>query len=358
MDYEINLASLGTKKSELENMTSKIDNIKTEYDSSYIKQSSSTEISSLITKTTDSIDRLQKAYKNTKSWLDRYVNEFTQLENNLSSFSSSNLKSPKVFQGEFMDIFSKVTIPKLKSDYLSSEELLKTLTYGSFTEQRFVASNGAVIDYYIYLPKYETEVDNLPVMIYMHGGSAHGNGKSGLLSHGLSKAVATKQVTPSGIVIIPYIRNFEGDNIQVGIRELADNVVSTYNADPNRISISGHSYGAITAYRAVNANPGYFSAVVPISGWDKVTEAFNGVKVWAFHGSEDNRGGGSHTTYPGALNAVSQINAIGGTALMHTFQGAGHGWVQDYTYEQTYESPDGKEESVLEWAFRQDKTKI
>ena len=352
MDYEIDLSALESKKSDLENMTSTIQNIKNDYNSSYIKQSSSSEIKSLISKTTQSIERLEKGYKNSKSWFDRYVNEI-----NLSSFSSKTLTSPKTFTGEFMDIFSKVTIPKLKTDYLNSEALLSTLTYGSFTEHTFTASNGVKIDYYLYLPQYETDVDNLPVMIYMHGGSSHGNSKSGLLSHGLSKVVANKEVTPSGIVIIPFIRNFEGDNIQVGIRELADDVVQTYNADPNRVAIGGHSYGAITAYRAVNANPGYFSAVVPISGWGQVTDAFNGVKVWAFHGSEDNRGGGSQTTYPGALNAVNQINAIGGTALMHTFQGAGHGNVQDYTYSGVYTSPDDEEETVLEWVFRQDKSK-
>ena len=43
---------------------------------------------------------------------------------------------------------------------------------------------------------------------------------------------------------------------------------------------------------------------------------------------------------------------------MHTFQGAGHGWVQNYTFEQEYTSPDGEEETVLEWASHQDRRKV
>ena len=115
MDYEINLTSLDSKKIELEGMTLTIQEIKSSYDGSYIKQSSSTEISSLISKTTNSIERLEKGYKNSKSWFDRYINEMTQLEENLANFSSKTLTSPKTFTGEFMDIFTKVTIPYLKT---------------------------------------------------------------------------------------------------------------------------------------------------------------------------------------------------------------------------------------------------
>lgn len=356
MDYEISLTALNSKKSEFDSMNSNVQNIANDYNSGAIKQLASTEISGVVSKLTTTIERLNRGYNNSKSWFDRYVNEMTQLEDNLASFSSSSLKAPTMFTGEFMDIFSKVTIPRLQSSYMESEELLKSLKYGSFTVQTFTASNGVTVEYYLYLPKYDVEVDNLPVMVYLHGGNTYGNGRGSWLTYGLTSKIASKEVTPSGIVICPHIVNFKGDNLPLVIRELTDSVVNTYNADTNRISIGGHSYGAITAYDVINGNPGYFAAAVPISGWDKVTEAFNNVKVWAFHGSRDNRGNGSHTTYPGALNALNEINSIGGTAQMHTFEGAWHSNVQNYTFESAYDSPDGKKETVLEWVFRQTKS--
>jgi predicted peptidase len=295
------------------------------------------------------MSRLKNGYGNSNSWLSRYVNDINEVENNLAGFNVAGAAKPTEFKSEFIDIFSKVTMPTLKSDYVMPGTLEGSLGYGSFTWQSFKASNGVKIDYLLYLPDQVPE--GLPVMVYMHGGSSHGNGTGGMTSHGLTKFLNNKSITPQGIVICPHIRNFEGDNIQVGLRELAESVANQYNADKDRICASGHSYGAITAYRMVNANPGFFSCIVPISGYDKVTDAFNDVSVWAFHGDRDL--GNGQCNYNRALTAVHQIANMGSRALMHTFQGSGHGWVQDYTYSDEYDSPDGQHESVLSWAFRQ-----
>ena len=349
MDYSITLDSLSSKKSEFEGLKSNVDNICNEYDSGYLKNLSS-ELASLKSSIDNNMSRLKNGYGNSNSWLSRYVKDINEVENNLAGFNVAGAAKPTEFKSEFIDIFSKVTMPTLRSDYVMPGTLEGSLGYGSFGWQSFKASNGVKIDYLLYLPDQVPE--GLPVMFYMHGGSAHGNGTGGMTSHGLTKFINEKSVTPQGIVICPHIRNFEGDNIQVCLRELADDVVNRYHADPDRVSASGHSYGAITAYRMVQANPGYFSAIVPISGWGKITDTFRDTPVWAFHGDRDDRGYGQ-TTYHGAVDAVNQINKIGGTALMHTFQGAGHGYVQDYTYSDEYDSPDGKHESVLDWIFRQ-----
>ena len=116
MDYEIDLPSLNSKKSELEGMKTTISNIESNYNGGYIKQLGSTEISSLVAKTTKGFERLTKGYNNSNDWFQRYVTEMDQLENNLSNFTSDTLTSPTVFKGEFMDIFTKVTIPAIKTD--------------------------------------------------------------------------------------------------------------------------------------------------------------------------------------------------------------------------------------------------
>ena len=134
-------------------------------------------------------------------------------------------------------------------------------------------------------------------------------------------------------------------------------IVNKYQGDKNRISLAGHSYGAIVGYKMINEHPGYFSAFVPISGWNQVTNEFKNVKVWAFHGTRDNRGGASRTTYPGACKAVDQINAMGGKAKMSPLEGMGHSHVQNKVLEQKFTSPDGKQENYVDWAMRQTKAK-
>ena len=130
-------------------------------------------------------------------------------------------------------------------------------------------------------------------------------------------------------------------------------VVKTYNADPNRISISGHSYGAVQSYQMVNTYPNYYAACIPISGSTDVTSSFKDTKVWAFHGGFDNKG--SISKLDDVKTRLSQIDSMGGDTQLYVFDRMGHAYVQDKTYEGQFESPDGKVESPLEWAFKQTK---
>jgi predicted peptidase len=235
-------------------------------------------------------------------------------------------------------------------------QYLDNLKYGTFTLEHFTASNGVKIDYYLYIPDYGTTVEGLPVFMYMHGGGQQtGVGMNSCQGSGLTKALANKTVTPSGIVICPHIRDFDKDYTFVALKGLCDEVVTTQKADPDRVSVGGHSWGAITAYNLVNKYPGYFSACVPISGSNKVTDAFKDTRVWAIHGTKD-LNSTSRTYYYKAVDAVDQINAEGGDATLTSLKGKGHGIAVE-VMEGKYTSPDGKEESPFEWAFRQKRKK-
>ena len=260
----------------------------------------------------------------------------SQIESLLASASSVQFQATSTTTGNFTDLSG-----------------LGTPSFGSFAKQEtFVASNGLKMEYYLYQPDYGQDVTGLPVMMYMHGGGSD-NSISSLLSRGLSKALNEKTINPSGIVIIPFIKDFTDKKTVPALKELTDYVVETYHADPNRISVSGHSYGGITTYRLINAYPDYYAAAIPISGWtDEVSDSFKNVKIWAFNGKLDT---GSHTSWSGAVNAVDKINNMGGNATLYTYEKYGHGYVQDKTYEGEFESPDGDTVSPLEWAFRQKK---
>ena len=118
----------------------------------------------------------------------------------------------------------------------------------------------------------------------------------------------------------------------------------------NKISLSGHSYGAYVGYKLVNKYPEYYSAFMPISGPGQYTDALKNVNIWAFHGSTD-----STVDYNSAYNLINKLKSNGASAEMHTFQGSGHGGVQNYTYEQEFTREDGQVISPLEWAFEQEK---
>ena len=263
------------------------------------------------------------------------------------------------FDQKHNDAKTKLTALKSKDSSLdvefvpvSAEPDIDKLKYGSFEKREFTASNGLTIKYWLYVPDYGEDVEGLPCMLYMHGGSTHQtvSYEKGV-QYGLGSKLANKEITPSGVVIVPCVEDFTDKGI-VALKELTDEVVDEQKCNQDRVSVSGHSYGGITSYKLINKYPGYFSCCVPISGRSEVTDAFKDVKVWSFNGTAE--GSSSWTSYNSSVAAVDEINKIGGQATLTPLK-TGHAGTNKVTYEKEYLSPDGIMENPIEWAFRQER---
>jgi predicted peptidase len=330
-----------------------------------IKTSLSSDLKQMLTDSQtiiDIVNELEKIITEIKSQEDKISREYNKETPSYSTISSAReviSSKESEFETKSNDATTKLAALKAKDSSLSfvsdfstqtaSTAVKGNLQYGSFELKTFTDSQGHTISYYLYVPDYGGSVEGLPVMLYMHGGSSRGTSKQSWNISGLTRMVKGQEITPSGIVIMPYIKNFSGDNVEQTLKELTDSVVSQYKADPNRISISGHSYGGVTTYKMINKYPDYFAAAVPISGSSKVTSAFKNVKVWAFNGTQES---GKSIGAKAAQNAVSNINSVGGQAYL-TLLKANHSQMNQNTYRNTYTSPDGEEINPLEWAFKQ-----
>ena len=195
----------------------------------------------------------------------------------------------------------------------------------TFERRTFVSSKGVKMDYYIYIPKYATDVKKLPVHVYLHGG-----GGTGGIKYSLPKMI-NKGLDVNGIVISPLSTSGQwlNEDLEDAVVELTKQVVESYDADSNRISLSGHSNGANGGYRILSRYPDYFSAFVPISGQPKymVTAKdpnrwtdIKDVQIWAFHSKNDNLIG-----YKWPLSILEQTKEEGlDNFELHTFNSAGH----------------------------------
>lgn len=114
MDYEINITSLNSKLSDLEKLKNDVDNIYNIFNSSYINTMNSSELSSIKSNISQSITRLKNSYVNSINWLNNYINDLNTLEDSLANFNATNINEILEFKGEFVNIFSKVTIPALR----------------------------------------------------------------------------------------------------------------------------------------------------------------------------------------------------------------------------------------------------
>ena len=115
MDYDINLESLKQKNNSFQELNNEVINLKNSFSSSYINNLSGSEISNITNQLSDNINRLWAAYNNCEQWLQGYCQDLESLENSLASFSDTNITTLLDFKGEFTNLFSKITIPTLKT---------------------------------------------------------------------------------------------------------------------------------------------------------------------------------------------------------------------------------------------------
>ncbi len=151
MDLEYELATLDSKLSDLGDQCGKVNNISNDYNGSSLKKLSGTEIASLSSKLTASIERLQKAYTNCNNWFSGFDSELKSLEETLTAMKGKDGAIPEDFKETFSDLFTKVAVPVLTTKYRKEQEEKKksgVLDYkvGKVPEKGVEAANLARID--------------------------------------------------------------------------------------------------------------------------------------------------------------------------------------------------------------------
>ena len=151
MDLEYELSALSSKLSDLDSLKATAEQIAIECNSSAIDKLAGTEIASLGSKLTSTLERLKKAYANSSDWFSRFITELTELENSLAALKGSNGMSPEEFKSEFTDLFTKIAVPVLTTKYRKEQEEKKksgVLDYkvGKVPEKGVEAANLARID--------------------------------------------------------------------------------------------------------------------------------------------------------------------------------------------------------------------
>lgn len=175
------------------------------------------------------------------------------------------------------------------------------------TYSEFKASNG--VRYMLYIPSGYTYRKDLPFVVYLHG-------------KGEADPVRTTKVNNNGfpyyinkghdynfIMMAPQT-NDESAHIEERMEALKE-VLSKYHLNPNRIIISGFSYGAKYSYELIYRYPDFFAGCIPVAfyptfcNYDDWIEKTSKTPILAFHGTKDQY----YNEHKNALNRLSKVTS-------------------------------------------------
>ena len=205
----------------------------------------------------------------------------------------------------------------------TSDTIRHETPYGSLEFFKTQSETSDIQQYLLYIPK--NAVSNMPLIVYLHGGSGKGDDPNLITStDDLPKYLCEGVLGEvNAYVLIPQLpEKIKGwKNAEKSLITLIDYVVSSY--DISDISLTGHSMGGTGTWAIAADYPGRFSKIAPLSGsayglTDEI-DSFLNIPIWAFVGSAD-------TIIPPESSEalVEKITNAGGNAKITIFDGADH----------------------------------
>lgn len=188
---------------------------------------------------------------------------------------------------------------------------------------------NANISYWLYTPKNATA--NMPLIVYLHGGSGRGSDLNLVISGSLPQFLTDASVkdVPAYILMPQCPSNGTWESISATVKVLIDKVAADKKINVKKISLTGHSLGGSGTWSLGATYASTFSCIAPLSGSVSASKAssYTTVPVWAFVGSADTivDPSSSQTIVPLIINA-------GGNAQIKTYNGATHFDVPELVY--------------------------
>jgi MYXO-CTERM domain-containing protein len=167
--------------------------------------------------------------------------------------------------------------------------------------------------YLQYLPLGHDPAKKWPVIVFMHGsGEASDNGSIMILTkHSLPRVVEDPSWNWPFIVVSPQIDKTSGWLSHANdVSAVLDKLISTYGGDPNRLYLTGLSYGGQGTWELGINLVSKWAALLPVvpgdavpKNWDQRTAVIN-MPIWQFHGVLD-------TNYMANVTDSMQLEASG-----------------------------------------------
>ena len=128
-----------------------------------------------------------------------------------------------------------------------------------------------------------------PLIIYLHGAGERGRNIKNLYRHGIPELIIKGREIDAYVLSPQCPGNCVWDNIVFDVKALIDSVISTYNLDTTRISLTGSSMGGFGTFQMAFSFNNFFSCIAPVAGGGNSWRSSNliGLPIKMYHGNKD-----------------------------------------------------------------------
>jgi len=180
------------------------------------------------------------------------------------------------------------------------------------------------LQYWLYLPPGEAQLDQLPLLLYLHGFGHSGSQLKLVLSGGPPLEIENGKELRIAVVSpqCPFGQNWQTEEMIERLSQLVSEVVTQFGFDLERVTLTGFSMGGDGAWALGIAHPEQFKAVVPVASWYAKTENICNlmdISVWVFQSTKD-----EVVASRFAKDLVRTLELCGGNVKMTLFFDADH----------------------------------
>ena len=234
-----------------------------------------------------------------------------------------------------------------------------------FEDRTFVAQDGTVLKYRLYVPYDYDESKEYPFLTFLHGAGERGSNNEGNMRH-MPLNWFSLENSPfwDAIVLAPQCpdgqkwvdTNWEDggyrmDDIPISneltaVVEIIDLVEATFPTDLDRYYVSGLSMGGFGTWDMIMRFPDRFAGAVPLCGGADYKQAYKLVDmpIWTIHHKND-------TTVPfhGTKEMVVALEMLGSTSIIY------EEWTHKIDHSHNVWDAASKNAEIWTWLFSQTK---
>jgi predicted peptidase len=223
--------------------------------------------------------------------------------------------------------------------------------------KRSVTQGGFVFPYQVFAPQNYVRTQKWPIVVALAGTGERGNDNERQVDVGVGLVVRAQSATFPAVVIFPQIPS-DGSAETVfnqAVVQAIDDVVRDYNGDPDRVYLTGLSFGGTEGFSLLYNTPGRFAAFLTIApglcprcisngatldqAERLVAEKLKALPIWIHQGDQD-----VSSAVAANRQLVADFRAVGSQSLKYTeYPGLGH-----TIWDMVYTTP-----AVWDWLFAQ-----